>query len=57
LGGSTTDQFREAICGWATRLASQTLYPIIALMLVAIAGVLAFGHDPTASGAMLTGRR
>ena len=41
--------------GWATRLASQTLYRVIAAMLVAIAIVLLLGHDAAASGAMLTG--
>jgi uncharacterized membrane protein YfcA len=41
--------------GWATRLASQTLYRIIAIMLVIIAIVLVLGHNVTATGAMLTG--
>ena len=41
--------------GWATRLASKTLYRVIAVMLVAIAAVLVLGHDAAASGAMLTG--
>jgi uncharacterized membrane protein YfcA len=41
--------------GWATRLASQTLYRIIAAMLVAIAVVLLLGHEASAPGAMLTG--
>ena len=41
--------------GWATRLASQTLYSVIAVMLVAIAVVLLLGHEVSASGAMLTG--
>lgn len=40
---------------WATRLASQTLYRIIAVLLVAIAVVLVLSHDASASGAMLTG--
>ncbi len=30
--------------GWATRLRSETLYRVIAVMLVAIAGVLLLGH-------------
>lgn len=41
--------------GWATRLKSQTLYRVLAVMLVLIAVVLLFGHDTTASHAMLTG--
>jgi len=41
--------------GWATRLASHTLYGVIAVLLVLIAAVLLFGHDAAGSGAMLTG--
>jgi uncharacterized membrane protein YfcA len=41
--------------GWATRLASQSLYRVIAILLVGIAGVLLLGHDVAASGAVLTG--
>ncbi len=41
--------------GWATKLASQTLYRVIAIMLVLIAIVLALGHNGAASGAVLTG--
>ena len=42
--------------GWATRLASQTLYRIIAVLLLGIALVLVLGHDTApASGAMLAG--
>lgn len=40
---------------WATRLASQTLYRIIAVLLVMIAVILVVGHDTASSGAMLTG--
>jgi uncharacterized membrane protein YfcA len=40
---------------WATRLASHTLYRLIAVLLLAIAVVLVIGHDATVSGAMLTG--
>jgi uncharacterized protein len=40
--------------GWATRLASQSLYRVIAILLVGIAGVLLLGHDVAASG-VLTG--
>ncbi|MBY5584949.1 sulfite exporter TauE/SafE family protein [Rhizobium leguminosarum] len=41
--------------GWATRLKSETLYKVIAAMLVAIAVVLVVGHDATAGQALLTG--
>jgi uncharacterized protein len=41
--------------GWATRLASQSLYRVIAILLVGIAGVLLLSHDVAASGAVLTG--
>ena len=41
--------------GWATRLASQTLYRVIAVLLVVIAGVLLLGHGAAASGAVLHG--
>jgi uncharacterized membrane protein YfcA len=41
--------------GWATRLASQSLYRVIAILLIGIAGVLLLGHDVAASGAVLTG--
>lgn len=41
--------------GWAMKLASHTLYRVIAVLLVVIAVVLLFGHDAAASGAMLTG--
>jgi uncharacterized protein len=46
-----------AWCGasWATRIASQTLYRVIAILLLGIAVVLIIGHDMAASGAMLTG--
>jgi uncharacterized protein len=47
-----------AWCGasWATRLASHTLYRVIAVLLVVIAGVLLFVHDAAAgSDAMLAG--
>jgi uncharacterized membrane protein YfcA len=41
--------------GWATRLASKTLFRIIALMLALIAGVLLLGHEVVAAEALLTG--
>ena len=46
-----------AWCGasWATKLASHTLYKIIAALLVIIAVVLIFGHNMVSSGALLTG--
>lgn len=43
--------------GWATRLRSETLYRVIAVLLVAIAAVLLFGHDVSTDGqALLVGQ-
>lgn len=41
--------------GWATRLKSETLYKVIAALLVVIAAVLMLGHDANAGQALLTG--
>ena len=41
--------------GWATRLKSETLYKVIAALLVLIAVTLVFGHDASTSGAILIG--
>ncbi|MFN3508523.1 MAG: sulfite exporter TauE/SafE family protein [Allorhizobium sp.] len=41
--------------GWATRLRSETLYKVIAAMLVAIAIILMVGHDAAAGQPLLTG--
>ncbi len=41
--------------GWATKLASQTLYRVIAIMLLLIAVVLVIGHDRTTSAPLLSG--
>jgi uncharacterized membrane protein YfcA len=41
--------------GWATRLKPETLYRVIAVLLVAIAGVLVFGHDASAGQPLLVG--
>ena len=41
--------------GWATTLASKTLYRVIAIMLLLIAVVLVLGHERAASEALLTG--
>jgi uncharacterized membrane protein YfcA len=41
--------------GWATRLESRTLYRVISVMLIVIAGVLLVGYHPAASGALLAG--
>jgi uncharacterized membrane protein YfcA len=40
---------------WATRVASQTLYRVIAVLLFGIAIVLVIGHNAAAAGAMLVG--
>lgn len=39
---------------WATRLKSETLYRVIAVLLVIIAGVLLFAHDTTAATPMFS---
>lgn len=41
--------------GWATKLKSETLYRVIAVMLVLIAIVLVFGHDAVTDGPPLSG--
>ena len=41
--------------GWATKLASQTLYRVIAIILLLIAVVLVLGHGRATSAAMLVG--
>ncbi|WP_439599952.1 sulfite exporter TauE/SafE family protein [Devosia sp.] len=41
--------------GFATRLKSETLYKVIAALLVGIAAVLVFGHEATSGQALLTG--
>ncbi len=41
--------------GWATRLKSETFYKAIAVLLVAIAGVLVFGHNASAGQPLLIG--
>ncbi|HEY1473693.1 MAG TPA: sulfite exporter TauE/SafE family protein [Pseudolabrys sp.] len=41
--------------GWATRLASRSLYRVIAVLLLGIAIVLVIGHDTADTGAMLAG--
>ena len=43
--------------GWATRLRSETLYRVIAVLLVAIAAVLLLGHDAAPAGEPLARRR
>lgn len=53
LAGSLAGAWLGA--GWATRLSSQTLYKVIAILLLAIALILVFGHDVSASGPMLEG--
>lgn len=51
LGGSLLGAWFGA--GWATRLKSETLYKVIAVLLVGIAGVLMLGYDANSSGAAL----
>jgi hypothetical protein len=46
LGGSLAGAWFGA--GWATQLKSETLYRVIAVPLVIIAGVLLFAHDSVA---------
>lgn len=41
--------------GWVTRLRSETLHRVIAVMLVAIAGMLLLGHDTQAGAALVAG--
>jgi uncharacterized protein len=41
--------------GWATRLTSETLYRVIAVLLVLIAGILLFAHDTAAEFLPFTG--
>lgn len=41
--------------GWATRLKSETLYKVIASLLVVIAAILVFGHDAVGGHAFLIG--
>lgn len=41
--------------GWATRIQSQTLYRVIAVMLVGIAAVLMWGHGVQAGASLLNG--
>lgn len=49
LAGSLVGAYVGA--SWATRLKSETLYKIIAALLVVIAGVLLFAHDTTTAAA------
>ncbi len=41
--------------GWATQLKSETLYKVIAVLLMLIAGILLFAHDTVAGAALFTG--
>lgn len=36
--------------GWATKLKSRTLYQVLSVLLVAIAALLLFGHEPASAG-------
>lgn len=53
LAGSLAGAWLGA--GWATRLKSETLYKVLAVLLGAIAAVLLFGHEASSTGAILTG--
>lgn len=53
LAGSLAGAWLGA--GWATRLTSAALYKVIAVMLLAIAGVLLLGHGLTGGSALVTG--
>lgn len=48
LAGSLAGAWLGA--GWATQLKTRTLYRVLAVLLVAIAAVLLFGHDPSSTG-------
>jgi uncharacterized membrane protein YfcA len=41
--------------GWATRMKSETLYRVIAVLLVIIAGILVFAHDTVAAAPPFSG--
>lgn len=53
LAGSLAGAWLGA--GWATRLKSETLYKVIAVLLLMIAVVLVFGHDIAADSALVIG--
>lgn len=53
LAGSLAGAWLGA--GWATRLRSETLYKVLAVLLVLIAGVLLLGHDPGSAENLLSG--
>lgn len=53
LAGSLAGAWLGA--GWATRLKSETLYKVIAVLLLMIAVVLVFGHDIAAGSPLVTG--
>ncbi|MBX4863766.1 sulfite exporter TauE/SafE family protein [Rhizobium bangladeshense] len=53
LAGSLAGAWLGA--GWATRLKSETLYRVIAILLLMIAAVLMFGHDIAAGSTLVTG--
>lgn len=53
LAGSLAGAWFSA--DWATRLKSETLYKVIAVLMVGIAAVLVLGHGAAASSQLLTG--
>jgi len=54
LAGSLLGAWMGA--GWATHLKQEALYRVIAVLLVAIAALLVFGHDLATNEPLLTGR-
>lgn len=48
LAGSLLGAWYDA--GWATKLKSQTLYRVLAVLLVGTAAALLFGHEATSTG-------
>jgi uncharacterized membrane protein YfcA len=49
--------WRGVGAGWATRLKSETLYRISALLLASIAAILLFAHDTAVGAPLLTAER
>ena len=54
LAGSLAGAWLGA--GWATRMKSRTLYRVLAVLLIAIAAVLLWGHEPNSGAQVLVGK-